>query len=245
MNRNIDTIFFDVGATLRYVVEDAEFSAAADRELMELVGATESHDVFFEKLNKNWKAYRKMAKTVLLDVSEMELWLQYLLPDYPAEVIAPNAARLTRLWRDHDGRRVPHDDVKPTLLELKRRGYKLGIIANTITETEIPDWMCHDQVADCFQTVILSSKVRLRKPDPAIYLLASRCIGTVPENCAYVGDNPVRDVEGAVDAGYGSMILYEDAGTADREGKLPTVKPDYRIKAIRELLDLVPDRKAL
>ena len=245
MNRNIDTIFFDVGATLRYVVEDAEFSAAADRELMELVGATESHDVFFEKLNKNWKAYRKMAKTVLLDVSEMELWLQYLLPDYPAEVIAPNAARLTRLWRDHDGRRVPHDDVKPTLLELKRRGYKLGIIANTITETEIPDWMCHDQVADCFQTVILSSKVRLRKPDPAIYLLASRRIGTVPENCAYVGDNPVRDVEGAVDAGYGSMILYEDAGTADREGKLPTVKPDYRIKAIRELLDLFPDRKAL
>ena len=245
MNRNIDTIFFDVGATLRYVVEDAEFSAAADRELMELVGATESHDVFFEKLNKNWKAYRKMAKTVLLDVSEMELWLQYLLPDYPAEAIAPNAARLTRMWRDHDGRRVPHDDVKPTPLELKRRGYKLGIIANTITETEIPDWMCHDQVAGCFQTVILSSKVRLRKPDPAIYLLASRCIGTVPENCAYVGDNPVRDVEGAVDAGYGSMILYEDAGTADREGKLPTVKPDYRIKAIRELLDLFPDRKAL
>lgn len=242
MNRNIDTIFFDVGATLRYVVEDAEFSAAADRELMEIVGTTESHDVFFEKLNKNWKAYRKLAKTVLLDVSEMELWLYYLLPDYPADRIAPNAAHLTRLWRDHDGRRVPHDDVKPTLLELKRRGYKMGIIANTITETEIPDWMCHDQVADCFQTVILSSKVRLRKPDPAIYLLASRCIGSIPENCAYVGDNPVRDVEGAVDAGYGSMILYEDAGTADREGKLPTVKPDYRIKAIRELLDLFPDR---
>lgn len=242
MNRNIDTIFFDVGATLRYVVEDAEFSAAAERELMEIVGTTESHDVFFEKLNKNWKAYRKLAKTVLLDVSEMELWLYYLLPDYPADRIAPNAAHLTRLWRDHDGRRVPHDDVKPTLLELKRRGYKMGIIANTITETEIPDWMCHDQVADCFQTVILSSKVRLRKPDPAIYLLASRCIGSIPENCAYVGDNPVRDVEGAVDAGYGSMILYEDAGTADREGKLPTVKPDYRIKAIRELLDLFPDR---
>ena len=245
MNRNIDTIFFDVGATLRYVVEDAEFSAAADRELMKIVGATESHEVFFEKLNKNWKAYRKLAKTVLLDVSEMELWLQYLLPDYPAEVIAPNAARLTRLWRAHDGRRLPHDDVKDTLLELKRRGYKLGIIANTITETEIPDWMCHDQVADCFQTVILSSKVRLRKPDPAIYLLASRCIGSVPENCAYVGDNPVRDVEGAVDAGYGSMILYEDAGTADREGKAPTVKPDYRIKAIRELLDLFPDRASM
>ena len=28
-NGNIDTIFFDVGATLRYVVEDAEFAADA------------------------------------------------------------------------------------------------------------------------------------------------------------------------------------------------------------------------
>ena len=242
MSPNIDTIFFDVGATLRYVVEDPEFAAAAERELMELVGAEEPHDVFFEKLEKNWKAYRKQAKSVLLDVSEMELWLQYLLPDYPAERIAPNAARLTRLWRDHDGRRLAHDDVIPTLRELVRRGYKLGIIANTITETEIPDWMCQDQVADCFKTVILSSKVRLRKPDPTIYLLASRCIGSAPENCAYVGDNPVRDVEGAVNAGYGSMILYEDAGTADREGKMPTVQPNYRIKAIGELLDLFPPR---
>lgn len=242
MSPNIDTIFFDVGATLRYVVEDPEFAAAAERELMELVGAEEPHDVFFEKLEKNWKAYRKQAKSVLLDVSEMELWLQYLLPDYPAERIAPNAARLTRLWRDHDGRRLAHDDVKTTLKELVRRGYKLGIIANTITETEIPDWMCQDQVADCFKTVILSSKVRLRKPDPTIYLLASRCIGSAPENCAYVGDNPVRDVEGAVNAGYGSMILYEDAGTADREGKMPTVQPNYRIKSIGELLDLFPPR---
>ena len=240
MDRNINTIFFDVGATLRYVVEDPEFAAAAERDLMELVQTTESHDEFFAKLNKNWKAYRSMAKKQLLDVSEMELWLQYLLPDYPAEVIAPNAARLTRLWRDHDGRRVPHDGVVETLWALKERGYKLGIIANTITETEIPDWMCAAGVAECFDTVILSSKVRLRKPDPAIYLLAARCIGSMPENCAYVGDNPVRDVEGAVDAGYGAMVLFEDAGTADREGKAPTVMPDYRIKSIPELLELFP-----
>lgn len=242
MKDTINTIFFDVGATLRFVIEDPEFAANAERELMEMVQTKEDHDTFFAKLEENWKAYRKMAKTELIDVSEMELWLQYLLPDYPAEVIAPNAAKLTRLWRDHDGRREPHDDCCDTLRELTRRGYKLGIIANTITETEIPDWMCRDNVADCFKTVILSSKVRLRKPDPAIYLLAARCIGTAPADCAYVGDNPVRDVDGAVDAGFGSMILYDDAGTADREGKAPNHEPDYRIHALSELLDLFPDR---
>jgi len=119
MNQTVDTIFFDVGATLRYVVEDEEFAAAAEAELMKLVGTAETHDVFFEKLEKNWKAYRKIAKTALLDVSEMELWTQYLLPDYPAEATAANAARLTRLWRDHDGRRVPHDGVLETIRELK------------------------------------------------------------------------------------------------------------------------------
>ena len=136
---NIDTIFFDVGATLRYVVEDREFAADAERRLMEIVGAEEPHDLFFEKLETHWKAYRKLAKSRLLDVSEMELWLQYLLPDYPADRVAPHAAKLTRLWRDHDGRRLAHEGTPETLRELKARGYKLGIIANTITETEIPD----------------------------------------------------------------------------------------------------------
>ena len=239
---NIDTIFFDVGATLRYVVPDAAFSAEAERQLMEIVGAGEPHDVFFEKLEANWKAYRKLAKSRLLDVSEMELWLQYLLPDYPPEKIAPHAARLTRLWRDHDGRRLAHEGTVETLRELKNRGYKLGIIANTITETEIPDWMCASQVADCFKTVILSSKVRLRKPDPAIYLLAARCAESAPENCAYVGDNPVRDVEGALDAGFGCMVLFEDAGAADREGKAPSRQPHCRVRSIPELLSIFPKR---
>ena len=99
----------------------------------------------------------------------MELWTQWLLPDYDTELVARHAGRLTRLWRDHDGRREPRPDVKPTLTELKKRGYKLGIIANTITETEIPDWMIHDQVAGLFSATVLSSKVRIRKPDPAIY----------------------------------------------------------------------------
>ncbi|MBE5808974.1 MAG: HAD family hydrolase, partial [Clostridiales bacterium] len=101
-----------------------------------------------------------------------------------------------------------------------------------------PDWMCTAGVADCFKTVILSSKVRLRKPDPAIYLLAARCIGSAPAQCAYVGDNPVRDVEGALDAKFGCMVLFEDAGTADREGKTPTKQPHCRIRSIPELLDL-------
>ncbi len=111
-----------------------------------------------------------------------------------------------RLWRDSDGRRVPRDDVKKTVIELHRRGYLLGIIANTITETEIPDWLETDGLTGYFETVVLSSKLGIRKPNPEIYWEAARRIGVAPEKCVYVGDNPVRDVEGTRLAGYGMLI---------------------------------------
>ena len=91
-----DTIFFDVGNTLRIVIPDKEFSDAAERELMELVGATEPHDVFFAKLQERWEKYRKGVKKSLLDAGEMELWSQHLLPDYDPERVCANAGRLPR-----------------------------------------------------------------------------------------------------------------------------------------------------
>ena len=236
----IDTIFFDIGNTLRVVVKDKAFSQAAEAELMRLAGVTQERDAFFAKLQSNWETYRKSAKGGALEASEMELWSQHLLPDYPTEHICAVAGRLTRLWRDHDGRRVARHDVKATIEELSRRGYTMGIIANTITETEIPDWMVEDGVAHYFKTVILSSKVRLRKPDPAIYALAARAIGKLPENCAYVGDNPIRDVEGAKGAGYSMVIRIDEPETIKNEPQEVTNRADYTILEIGTLLDIFP-----
>jgi FMN phosphatase YigB (HAD superfamily) len=209
---------------------------------MGLVGATEPADEFYEKVEKRWKAYRKNSKQSLVEASETELWTVHLLPDYPAEKIGPLHTKLTRLWRDRDGRRVPRDDAKETIVELDRRGYKLGIIANTITETEIPDWMETDGVNKYFKSVILSSKVGVRKPNPEIYWMAAREIGVDPINCAYVGDNPVRDVEGTRAAGFGMMILFEEPATLAKEPPTGVHTPDFTIKETRQLLDIFPSR---
>ncbi|HWQ07451.1 MAG TPA: HAD family hydrolase [Feifaniaceae bacterium] len=240
----IDTIFFDIGNTLRVVVKDKTFSDAAEQEMMRLVGATETHDAFFAKINERWDKYRKAAKNGHLDASEMELWSQYLLPDYPIDLICAVAGKLTRLWRDHDGRRVARPDVKSTLVELDKRGYTMGIIANTITETEIPDWMVEDGVARYFKTVILSSKVRLRKPDPEIYRLACRAIGKPPEQCAYIGDNPVRDVQGTREAGFALMVRIDEPDTLAKEPQELKQNADYTITEISELLNIFPPLNA-
>src|SRR5512146_2778299 len=152
MQPDIEAIFLDVGNTLRIVLPEAEFIAQARQGLMRLVGARQSEATFFETLEERWKFYRKQSKETLLEASEMELWTRWLLPDYPEEKIAPLSGKLTRLWRDHDGRRVPRPDVNEVVIELSRRGYKLGIIANTITETEIPDWMESDGLTGYFHT---------------------------------------------------------------------------------------------
>ena len=242
MNQDIEAIFLDVGNTLRIVLEEPDFQQHSMQELMRLVGAREPQNEFFAKLEERWKKYRKESKTSLIEAPEEQLWTKYLLPDYPAEKIAPLHGVLTRLWRDRDGRRVPRADARETILELDRRGYLLGIIANTITETEIPDWMEADGVTNYFKTVILSSKVGIRKPNPEIYWMAARQIGVEPARCAYVGDNPVRDVEGTRAAGFGMMILFEEPATLAKEPPTGVHIPDFTIRETRELLDIFPPR---
>ena len=97
-------------------------------------------------------------------------------------------------------------------------------------------WCCK-----IFQECNFSSKVGIRKPDPEIYWLAANEVGVDPKYCAYVGDNPVRDVEGTRAAGYGLMILFEEPATLAKEPPTGEFIPDHSIKSCSELLDIFPD----
>lgn len=242
MSNTIEAIFLDVGNTLRIVVVDKEFSADAKKQMVDLTGTPMGPDEFFALLEERYKVLRKRAKEQLIEASEKEMWTKWMLPDFPAEKIAPHSGKLTRLWRDSDGRRVPRADGKETILELSRRGYLLGIIANTITETEIPDYLEAEHLTSYFKTVVLSSKIGIRKPNPEIYLEAARRIGVEPARCIYVGDNPSRDAEGTRAAGYGMFILFYEPATQAKEPPTGEIKPDYTIRTLKELLDIFPPR---
>ena len=245
MNKNIEAIFLDVGNTLRIVIPDNAFMAQSRQRLAELTGTTMLPDEFHALLEERYKVLRKRAKEQLIEAAEREMWTNWMLPDFPTEKIAPLSGKLTRLWRDCDGRRVPRDDVKETVIELSKRGYLLGIIANTITETEIPDWLKDDGLTEYFKTVVLSSKVEIRKPNPEIYLEAARRIGVESEKCVYVGDNPVRDVEGTRAAGYGMMIIMLEPASLAKNPLTDESKPDYAIRQIKDLLDIFPPRQTV
>ncbi len=94
MKDEIEAIFLDVGNTLRIVVEDKDFMTQARKDLRTLVGAPESEEDFFKKMDTNWKIYRKQSKETLLEASEKELWTKWLLPDYPADKIGPSGGKI-------------------------------------------------------------------------------------------------------------------------------------------------------
>jgi len=242
MNHNIEAIFLDLGNTLRFLVKDEVHMARARRKIVELIGTNEQPDAFCEKLDARYKTYRTWAFKNLTEAPEAELWTRWLVPEFPAEKIAPLGVELTYQYRQSMGRRVVVDGGKEVVVELYQRGYILGIISNLISSREIPDWMDADGFTPYFKSVVLSSVFSKRKPDPAIYLEAAKRAGAGPAKCAYVGDNLKRDVTGTRAAGFGMIIIM----ISPEEMKEATItdenRPDIIIHEFRQLLDIFPAR---
>jgi len=243
MAPEIEAIFLDLGNTLRILLKDEAHQAQARREIARLAGITTDPDSFCAEIDLRYKVYRKWATAQWIEAPEAELWTRWLLPDHPAEVIAPRATELTFQYRQSMGRRVVQEDARAVIVELQRRRYTLGIISNVITSREIPDWLEADGLTPYFKAVVMSSVFGRRKPDPAIYHEAARLADVVPERCVYVGDNFARDVVGTRNAGFGMVIIMPDP--EERGQPVPDeYRPDLIIHSLSELLDVFPGRTA-
>ncbi len=244
MGHDIEAIFIDVGNTLRLMVQDEPYQAHAKQRIAALVGTQESPEAFCRRLDERYKVYRKWAFETLIEASEKELWMRWMLPECPPDRIAPLSGDLTSLYRQTAGRRFARPDAKDVVVELSRRGYRLGILSNTITEREIPQWLKEDGLSQYFPTVVLSSLYGRRKPDPAIFLEAAERAGVAPGRSAYVGDNPSRDVPGCRRAGFGMVIIILEPAELETKDLTGEYRPDLTIHEFSELLGVFPPRQA-
>ena len=64
---DIQTIFFDIGSTLRVTDKTPAFIAEGRRKLAELAKSNEDPEVFYKKLKARYDAYREVSKVQLLD----------------------------------------------------------------------------------------------------------------------------------------------------------------------------------
>ena len=245
MTVKIEAIFIDLGNTLRMLVKDQAHMARARQEIVRLVGTNEDPVEFCKKLDERYKVYRKWAFENLAEAPEADLWTRWLVPEFPVEKIAPLGEELTYQFRQSMGRRVVVENGKEVVVELHRRGYILGIISNLIGTREIPDWLEADGFSPYFKSVVLSSVFGKRKPDPVIYLEASRRAGVEPANCVYIGDNLKRDVTGTRSAGFGMVVIMISPEVLAQETITDENRPDIIIHKFRQLLDIFPGRNQI
>jgi len=75
------------------------------------------------------------------------------------------------------------------LNELKKKGYKLACVSNSINETQTL-MLRSAQIIDYFDEIIGNDQVTKNKPDPEAYLVTFERLGLQPEECLIVEDSP-------------------------------------------------------
>ncbi len=91
-------------------------------------------------------------------------------------------------------------------------------------------------IAHFFKGYISAYSARMLKPDPRIFGLACKTLGEVPECVLHIGDNPVDDVLGALDAGLQAVWVNRRGNNWTWERK-PHVEVDNLIDLV-ELLEV-------
>jgi HAD superfamily hydrolase (TIGR01549 family) len=120
--------------------------------------------------------------------------------------------------------------VREMLLRLKGR-YRIGLVSNFDDTNTVYQVLEREGVTPCFDTVIISSEIGIRKPRPEIFLAACEKIGAAPAECLFIGDSFENDVVGAKQLGM-------DVAWINPLGLSPPLDgppPDY---ILDELIDL-------
>jgi putative hydrolase of the HAD superfamily len=97
------------------------------------------------------------------------------------------------------------DDTKPYLGELRRRGYYLGVISNSIGTME--EQLTRLGLAEYFAAILDSAVVGVEKPHPEIFAMALERAGVAASEAIFVGDTYSTDVGGAKLAGLTGVLM--------------------------------------
>ena len=119
----------------------------------------------------------------------------------------PDLDELTQFWFQQFGlSAVAMPGANSLLAELKQQGYKLAVISNGGHATRLTILQGLG-FSHYFDEIISSELVGISKPNPEIFLHTSRQLNIVPENCLFIGDHPVNDIQGATQAGMKALWL--------------------------------------
>ena len=199
--RRVETILLDAGGVLldldyRYIrrLLEARHHAVVEDALARAEGLARLEvDRRVREGGRPAEAWRDYFRVLLNHVAA------------PAEIREPI---IDALWEAHQRVGVwtaPVDGASAALRELKRLGFRLGVVSNA--EGRVERDLVSAGYDGLFETVVDSHLVGVEKPDPGIFRIALERMGSSAETAVYLGDVPAVDVAGARAAGIAPILL--------------------------------------
>ena len=149
------------------------------------------------------------------------------------EVTAERALEIFRRVQQMPYSMVPFDDVVPALEQLRARGLTVGLISNIDRDgSELAEDLGLTSYLDF---TVTSAEAKAEKPHPKIFQVALGKADAQLEEAVHVGDQPSSDVDGALSAGIGAVLL-------DRDGNHPGFDRCPRVESMAELIALLDER---
>lgn len=218
----ISTVLFDLGGT----IEDVVFNPVEQARSLDLIQHllisydpvfAIDRDEFQKMVKEGFCRYKRWSTEKCIEEKGEVIWGDWIFPSFTSQrpLFMELGEMLTDIWETLYCRR----DIKPEagrmLSELKKAGYRLGVISNT-TSVRMPFLLMEKYgISSYFNCMLLSSVEGIRKPDPEIFLRAARYLSVDPGSCIYVGDQASRDCYGPHVAGYASSVLISSCMTSD------------------------------
>jgi len=164
--------------------------------------ATEHHDFLNEDTEKYIKRFIELDDNGSVRKQEVytALMKEFDIQEYTAE-------QMVHTYNTALGNFVVEKrHAADSITTLKSQGLKIGLVSNgqsPFQEQKVESL----GMTDLFDTIVVSEAAGVRKPDVEIFKMASRNLDVTPEECVFVGDNPVADIEGANNAGMYSVFI--------------------------------------
>lgn len=198
--------------------------------------------VFTDKFH--YQAWKKMADELgiyfdeeinnrLRGVSRMDS-LEIILERYEGEPLSAEkkeelAAQKNDTYRELLKTMTPADvtdEVRETLAEIRRRGYKISLGSSSKNAKFILERV---GLSDAFDAISDGTNITKSKPDPEVFLKGAEFLGEKPENCLVV-----EDAEAGIDAGIAGGMKTAAIGDAVNCGKA-----NYNMSTFSDLLKIL------
>ncbi len=146
----------------------------------------------------------------------------------------PVGALVDEFRREISGHFEPDPVVLAGLAELRRVGWRIGVVTNGST-AQRPKRVAK-QLIDCVHAVCGAEEIGVGKPEPGIFHAAAKAAGAMLANGWMVGDSPSSDIAGGT--GVGLRTIWISRG---RDWPLEDIEPTVTVPTGHDALAYLLD----